>query len=80
MSLTHIAAHHISFTYEGSAEPLFTNVSVSIPPGWTAVVGDNGIGKSTFMRIISGAMGPDSGIITPNLNAISTTGYCHIDT
>ena len=57
---------HIGFTYPGAPDPLFEDVSVSFPRGWTAVLGDNGIGKSTLAAIAVGRLAPDSGSVSPN--------------
>lgn len=41
-----------------------TDVDLTLAPGeHAAVVGDNGAGKSTFVRMISGAERPDAGVI-----------------
>lgn len=67
--------NNISFSYPGAARPVFTDVSVSFPRGWTAVLGDNGIGKTTLMRIVTGDLPPSSGSIAPNpANLVSA--YC----
>jgi ABC-type sugar transport system ATPase subunit len=39
------------------------DVNIVIPPGVTALVGDNGAGKSVMIRIISGIHSPDAGEI-----------------
>ena len=57
---------HIGFTYPGAPDPLFQDISVSFPRGWTAVLGDNGIGKSTLAAIAVGRLAPDSGSVSPN--------------
>ena len=56
---------HIDFTYPGTPEPLFEDISVSFPQGWTAVLGDNGIGKSTLAAIATGRLAPDAGSVSP---------------
>ena len=56
---------HIDFTYPGTPEPLFEDISVSFPQGWTAVLGDNGIGKSTLAAIATGRLTPDAGSVSP---------------
>ena len=36
---------NIVFTYPGTSEPLLDGIDVTFARGWTAVLGDNGIGK-----------------------------------
>lgn len=38
---------NIVFTYPGTSEPLLDGIDVTFARGWTAVLGDNGIGKTT---------------------------------
>lgn len=66
---------HITFTYPGATEPLFTDVSATFAPGWTAVLGDNGVGKTTLVRIALGQLIPDAGIVSPSPRAF-VSGYC----
>ncbi|WP_225431579.1 ATP-binding cassette domain-containing protein [Bifidobacterium platyrrhinorum] len=65
----------IGFTYPDAPEPLFSGVDVSFPHGWTAVVGDNGIGKSTLMAIARGALAPDQGAVAPDPKRL-VIGHC----
>jgi iron complex transport system ATP-binding protein len=46
----------------GSTEVL-RGVSLSLAPGWTAIVGPNGAGKSTLLRMLSGLLAPASGTV-----------------
>ena len=75
---TIITATNISFTYPDEPEPLFAGVNASFPRGWSAVTGDNGIGKSTLMAILRGMMRPDDGIVTPDPKLLAI-GYCPQD-
>lgn len=68
----------IAFTYPNAPEPLFDSVNVSFPTGWSAVIGDNGIGKSTLMAIIRGVVCPDRGTIAPDPGRL-VIGYCPQD-
>lgn len=72
MSLAGLALAHISYTYPGAAEPILSDVTATFAPGWTAVLGDNGIGKSTLMAIAAGALSPDAGQVTPRSAVIAT--------
>ena len=44
---------NIVFTYPGTSEPLLDGIDVTFARGWTAVLGDNGIGKTTLLRQIA---------------------------
>ncbi|WP_158276274.1 ATP-binding cassette domain-containing protein [Bifidobacterium callitrichidarum] len=68
----------ITFTYPDAPEPLFERVDVTFPIGWTSVLGDNGIGKSTLMAIARGRMRPDAGTVTPDPRGM-IIGYCPQD-
>lgn len=70
---------HITFTYPEAPEPLFADVSVTFARGWTAVLGDNGIGKTTLVRIAIGRLHADSGTVSPAPDGL-VAGYCPQDT
>ncbi len=42
----------LEFTYPGSPDPVFSGVSLQLYPGWTAITGPNGVGKTTLMRLL----------------------------
>lgn len=66
---------HITYTHPGASEPLFSDVSASFPRGWTAILGDNGIGKSTLARLAIGLLVPDRGTVTPSPSRLAVA-YC----
>ena len=41
--------------------PVLRGVSLALPPGWTAIVGPNGGGKSTLLRVLAGLLSPQAG-------------------
>ncbi|WP_273791855.1 ABC-F family ATP-binding cassette domain-containing protein [Brucella anthropi] len=45
---------------------LFESINFSIPEGRIGLVGRNGVGKSTLLRVMSGALLPTSGNVTVN--------------
>ncbi len=63
---------NISFSYDTSAKPLFENISASFFRGWTGVIGENGCGKTTFLRLATQILKPCSG----NLSSSSSSIYC----
>jgi zinc transport system ATP-binding protein len=57
-----IEADNLSFTYGG--EPIFTGIGFSVSAGdFIAVIGSNGTGKSTLLRLLLGELTPSSGHI-----------------
>jgi ATPase subunit of ABC transporter with duplicated ATPase domains len=40
---------------------VFKGLSLSFSDGWTALIGANGTGKSTLVKLIAGSLAPDSG-------------------
>jgi len=64
-----LTAHHIHKTY--GIQPILQDISFSISNGErTGLIGPNGCGKTTLMRILAGLVQPDSGTIVstrPNL-------------
>jgi energy-coupling factor transport system ATP-binding protein len=52
----------LTFSYPGSEEPALSRVSFELRPGeYVGVVGPNGGGKSTLVRLLNGLLRPDSG-------------------
>ena len=68
-----LALSQITYTYPSAVEPLFTSLSVTFPQSWTALLGDNGCGKTTLARIACGELVPDSGSITGGLFSVLCT-------
>jgi ATPase subunit of ABC transporter with duplicated ATPase domains len=50
----------LAFSYADSVS-ILSDVSFTLAPGWTAIVGANGNGKTTLLRLISGALEPAAG-------------------
>ncbi len=62
----------VSFTYESLAGMLISGMSASFPSGWTGIVGANGVGKSTILKLAANELVPLKGkIISPG-----TAVYC----
>ena len=56
----HITLDHISYAHP-SQPPLFVDLSAVFSAPLTGLIGDNGCGKTTLMRLILGDLTPDSG-------------------
>ena len=55
---------NVSFAYDGMAGNLFEGVEAYFPEGaWTGVVGANGCGKTTLLRLAAGELEPATGSI-----------------
>jgi ATP-binding cassette subfamily B protein len=60
-----ISFEDVVFRYPGSDRPVLDGLTVTLRPGETvAVVGENGAGKTTFVKLLGGLYRPDSGRIT----------------
>ncbi|MFY9397385.1 MAG: ATP-binding cassette domain-containing protein [Desulfomonilia bacterium] len=67
-----LAAHGLSFSWD-PASPLIRDVSITLRPGErVCIIGPNGKGKTTLMKLLSGGLKPDEGEIV--LNPKTVTG------
>jgi ATPase subunit of ABC transporter with duplicated ATPase domains len=60
-----VTVEKLNFTYPDSDVPILTNVNFNIEAGErVAIIGPNGIGKTTLMRLLAGELTANSGQIT----------------
>ncbi len=67
-----IQFHHVTFSYDSAAMPLFRDLSIHMPVGWCGIVGANGAGKTTLLKLAAGLLVPDEGFIDRPVQ----TAYC----
>ena len=62
-----IEFRHVSFSYEVEGNLVFNDINLELPYGSkTAVVGDNGVGKTTFLNLLLAILEPVSGDVLVN--------------
>lgn len=68
-----ISFRNVSFTYEGSDTPVLKNINFTIKKGQKiALVGPNGSGKTTIIKLLCGLYDPDEGEILINGKNVNT--------
>jgi ABC-type bacteriocin/lantibiotic exporter with double-glycine peptidase domain len=61
-----IQFQNVSFAYDRATRPLITDLSAHFTRGWTGIVGANGVGKSTILKLATGGLEPlDGRLIIP---------------
>jgi ATPase subunit of ABC transporter with duplicated ATPase domains len=63
MSSQQLRFENVSFYYPSLHEPVFQDLSLSMERGFTGVVGPNGTGKTTLLRLAAGELEPHQGTI-----------------
>jgi ATPase subunit of ABC transporter with duplicated ATPase domains len=60
-----VTVDKLSFTYPGTDTPVLQDVSINVEAGErVAIIGPNGVGKSTLMRCLAGELVPSAGRIS----------------
>jgi energy-coupling factor transport system ATP-binding protein len=71
--MTRIRVDHLTFSY-GQGEAVLKDITLDFDHRSTAIIGQNGAGKSTFVKLLKGLLKPSSGEIEVNgLNVKHTT-------
>lgn len=62
--MSQISIQNLSFTYPGSHLPVFRGLDLSLDTRWRlGLVGRNGRGKTTLLRLLAGDLSPDGGSV-----------------
>lgn len=65
MPTTHsIVISELSFGFDPLGDPLLEGLNATIPPGRTGIVGRNGTGKTTLLRLLTGDLTATAGSVT----------------
>ncbi len=67
-----ILFQNISFAYDKATHTLIKDLSAHFTLGWTGIVGANGVGKSTILKLATGVLLPNKGRVVIPDSAI----YC----
>jgi len=71
-SSNYVALRSLQYSYPQAELPVLSDCSVSFAQGFTGVVGANGVGKSTLLKLLCGQLQPDGGEVVGADHAI----YC----
>ena len=72
----HASLHARSLTLTLGRATILDDVDLVVSPGWRiGLVGPNGVGKSTLLRVLGGASAPDAGTVDRRSAATPTVGY-----
>jgi ABC-type nitrate/sulfonate/bicarbonate transport system ATPase subunit len=75
-SPTQLGCRNLAFTYPGSASPVFSELSFTLPrPGFHALFGPSGVGKTTLAGILSGAVDDYTGTVDAGQSAVRLYTY-----
>lgn len=72
MTAKFVSFENVSFSYESMSGPLVEGLDASFPEGWSGIVGSNGAGKTTVLKLACGLLEPGEGRVRRPGSAV----YC----
>ena len=72
MNQAWIEFEDVSFSYDTSSGVLIESLSAHFPVGWTGIIGANGAGKTTILKLAAGCLTPQQGRLTTSGQSL----YC----
>jgi macrolide transport system ATP-binding/permease protein len=78
MQSVNVQFFDVSFSYNSSPERIVSSLNLHFTKGWTGIVGPNGVGKTTVLKLAVGILPPSSGHISGT--AGSSAIYCAQET
>lgn len=64
-----ININNLTYSYKEYYQPIFSDINLSIDTDWRlGLIGRNGRGKTTLLRLINGELEPDIGHVSKNVN------------
>ncbi len=70
--MSSLVFHNVSFAYDASLDGLFSGIKFGLGDGWAGVIGENGVGKSTLLRLACRELDPRRG----RIDAPTSCVYC----
>lgn len=68
--MSQIRANNLTFSYDGSSEPVFENATFTLDTDWKlGLIGRNGKGKTTFLRLLTGELS-GQGTLTKSVSVV----------